>query len=206
MTKNEARKIIAVLIVSYPNFKPVDVELMTNTWAEMLEDFTYEQANLGLKAYIRSDTSGFAPSIGQLIEQINKFTHPEELNEMEAWALVSNALRNGYYHAEDEFGKLPSLVQKAVGNPSNIRNWAQTNNLSVENVIQSNFIKTYRLLVMREGENRKLPKNMQEMIEDVNKCVVVGHKVSLQIEEKGSNVATPMPDSFEEKLKEKWNR
>ena len=163
MTVNEARKIIAVMMVSYPNFKPIDTEIMATTWSDMLSDYSYEQINVALKAYIRTDTSGFAPSIGQLV---NKLTSAEpQLNEMEAWSLVSKAIRNGYYGAEEEFAKLPEVVQKAVGTPANLRAWAHTDEQSIENVVQSNFMRTYRTVVKRESECAKLPLSIKNLIE-----------------------------------------
>lgn len=162
MTVNEARKIIAVMMVSYPNFKPIDTEIMATTWADMLSDYSYEQINVALKAYIRTDTSGFAPSIGQLIGKLQTISNANtELNEMEAWALVSQALKNGYYGAEEEFAKLPELVQKAVGTPANLRAWAHTDESSIENVVQSNFMRTYRTVVKRESECAKLPDSLK---------------------------------------------
>ena len=165
MTVNEARKIIAVMMVSYPNFKPIDTEIMATTWADMLSDYSYEQINVALKAYIRTDTSGFAPSIGQLVGKLQMVSQTNELNEMEAWALVSQALKNGYYGAEEEFAKLPELVQKAVGTPANLRAWAHTDESSIENVVQSNFMRTYRTVVKRESECAKLPASIKNLIE-----------------------------------------
>ena len=84
---------------------------------------------------------------------------------MEAWALVSNALRNGTYGAVEEFEKLPEIVQKAVGSPENLRNWAQTDVGSVENVIQSNFIKTYRAELNRKSSISILPDKLKKLME-----------------------------------------
>jgi hypothetical protein len=165
VTVNEARKIIAVMMVSYPNFKPIDTEIMATTWADMLSDYSYEQINVALKAYIRTDTSGFAPSIGQLIGKLQTISNAnKELNEMEAWALVSQALKNGYYGAEEEFAKLPEVVQKAVGTPANLRAWAHTDESSIENVVQSNFMRTYRTVVKRESEYAKMPTSIKNLI------------------------------------------
>jgi hypothetical protein len=166
VTVNEARKIIAVMMVSYPNFKPIDTEIMATTWADMLSDYSYEQINVALKAYIRTDTSGFAPSIGQLIGKLQTISNANtELNEMEAWALVSQALKNGYYGAEEEFAKLPEVVQKAVGTPANLRAWAHTDEQSIENVVQSNFMRTYRTVVKREKEIKVMPSEVRNLIE-----------------------------------------
>jgi hypothetical protein len=135
----------------------------------MLEEYSYSQISMALKTYVHSDTSGFAPSIGQLINKLHEVQSPQELNEMEAWMLVSRALRNGYYGAVEEFNKLPPLVQKAVGSPDNLRNWALTDSKSIENVVQSNFMRTYRAVVNRAKEFQKMPKDIQALIESTNR-------------------------------------
>lgn len=168
MTRDETKKIIRIIADSYPNYKPSDISETIDVWSMMLEEYPYNQIAMALKAYILTDTSGFAPSIGQLV---NKLTSAEpQLNEMEAWSLVSKAIRNGYYGAEEEFAKLPEVVQKAVGNPANLRAWAHTDEQSIENVVQSNFLRTYRVVVKRENESLKLPDSLRNamMIERKN--------------------------------------
>lgn len=168
MVESETKKIIAVMMVSFPNYKPTNIDYTAKVWADMLEEYTYKQIDRALRAYIQTDTSGFAPSIGQLIDKVHTIEKPEQLSEMEAWSLVSRALRNGYYGAEQEFDKLPRIVQKAVGTPSQLRNWSQTSIESIENVIQSNFMRTYRAVVSREKEIEKMPVRIQEVIKTVN--------------------------------------
>lgn len=162
MTRDDIKKLLMRIESVFPNWKPqADLRFVVETWCEYLEEYTYEQVLTALKVYISTDTSGFAPSIGQLVDKIQNLTQPCELNEMEAWSLVGKALRNGYYGAEEEFAKLPAAVQKAVGNAANLRNWAQTDIESVENVIQSNFMRTYRAVVKREKEYQKLPESVR---------------------------------------------
>ena len=163
MTREEAKKIIMVMCTTYPNYHPDNLSDTVDVWTMMLEDFTYQEISLALKAYILTDTSGFAPSVGALVAKVRK---TNELNELEAWSMVSKALKNGTYGAEEEFAKLPPIVQKAVGAPSNLRQWAQTDADSVENVIQSNFIKTYRSAVKREQELQALPQNIRNALSD----------------------------------------
>lgn len=169
MTRDETIKLLMIIQSAYPNFKPPDKTVAVDTWYTMLKDMDYNVVQIGLRAYIASDTNGFAPSIGQLINTIYTTQNPQELNEMEAWALVSKALRNGYYGAVEEFDNLPPLVQKAVGSPDNLRNWSQTDTNSIENVVQSNFMRSYRLVVNRENEIKKMPADVRTLIENVNK-------------------------------------
>ena len=123
---------------------------------------------MALKAYILSDTSGFAPNIGQLVAKIRLLTKPQELSEMEAWSLVSKAIRNSGYNSVEEFAKLPPLVQKAVGTPDNLRNWAVSDYRTIESVIQSNFLRTYGTVVKRESEINCMPNEIKALIDKTN--------------------------------------
>ncbi len=168
MELKESRKLVASMMAMYPNYKPIDAEFTAQTWTEVLSDYSYQQVSVALKSYVRSDTSGFAPTPGQIIKTIQTITNPQTLTETEAWLLVSKALRNGYYGAEREFAALPPLVQKAVGSPSQLRNWSQTDLDSIENVVQSNFMRTYRIEVKRADEISRMSDDVQKHIAGVN--------------------------------------
>ncbi len=213
MTREETKKILMMVQASYPNFNPPDKTVTVDTWFLLLKDNEYLAIQQALMAYITTDTSGFAPSIGQLLDKLHTIQSPQELNEMEAWSLVSKALRNGYYGAVEEFNKLPPLVQKAVGSPDNLRNWSQTDTNSIENVVQSNFMRSYRLVVNRENEIKKMPADVRTLIEDVNKAsysAQIGVKnretIKLLSEDNKSqnkaNKCVPMPKEIKERIEQ----
>ncbi len=141
---------------------------------EYLSGYDYEQVKAALKAFVMTDSSGFAPSVGQLIEILDRLGNASELSEMEAWSLVSRALRRSLYYADEEYAKLPDVVQKAVGSPEMLRSWAETDMKSIENVVQSNFMRTYRQELTRSRELRKIPANVRALLEN---C---GHKPLLE--------------------------
>lgn len=165
MDREETKKIIRIMCASYPNYKPADISETIDVWTNMLSEYSYEHIAVALKSYIATDTSGFAPSIGQLIQKANSLVRKDgELNEIAAWTLVSKALQNGYYGAEEEFAKLPLLVQKAVGSPEQIRMWATTDEKSVETVIASNFMRAYKIELRRAEEFAKLPESIKNLL------------------------------------------
>ena len=197
----------------YPNYQVENKEFTINAWYSIIGDCDYKPIEKALRAYITTDTSGFAPSIGQLINKLHEVQSPQELNEMEAWLLVSKALRNGTYGAIEEFNKLPPLVQKAVGSPDNLRNWAQTDSESIENVVQSNFMRTYRTVVNRAKEYRKMPKDIQALIESTNRSsysAQIGSKnqqtIKLSLEDNKSQnkpiKGVPMPKEIKERIEQ----
>lgn len=219
MTREETVKIIRIMVDSYPNYKPNDISETVDVWNMMLEEYTYQQVSVVLKAYILSDNSGFAPSIGQLVDKMQSIQQPKELNEMEAWSLVSKAIRNGGYNSVEEFAKLPPIVQKAVGLPSQLRTWALDENYN-EEVVSSNFIKCYRAELARERELRKMPKGVRDMIEKVNEKshsgqieqkrqeMIESHNEMKQSEIKALEMkhdSVPMPEKYRKRLEDMWS-
>lgn len=168
MTREETVEIIHIICDCYPNFKPEDLSRTINAWQVMLEEYSCEQVAVALKAYITSNTSGFAPSVGEIVAKMQLVSQPQELDGMAAWGLVSKALRNGTYGAVEEFNKLPPLVRQAVGIPGNLKNWATSDCQTIETVIQSNFLRTYEVVVKRANEINRMPDNIKSLIEKTN--------------------------------------
>lgn len=165
MDREETKKIIRIICASYPNYKPADISETIDVWSNMLSEYSYEHIAVALKSYIATDTSGFAPSVGKLIQKANSLVGNGELNEIEAWTLVRKALRHDYEQAEKEFNKLPEMVQKAVGNPYQLCLWATSDIKSVETVIASNFMKTYKTEVQRAEEYARLPEDVKAIMQ-----------------------------------------
>ena len=111
MTRDEAKHLVMMVSAAYPNWKPMDLRGTVDTWAVMLQEYEYQFCVVALKTYILTDTAGFAPSIGQLVEKLQQATKREDIGELEAWSMVSKALRNSTYHAEEEFAALPAAQQ-----------------------------------------------------------------------------------------------
>nr|DAJ78237.1 MAG TPA: replisome organizer [Bacteriophage sp.] len=168
MTREETVKIIRIMCDCYPNYKPNNLSETVDVWQMMLDEYSYNQVSIALKAYVTSDTSGFAPSVGEIVAKIQLVSQPQELDGMAAWGLVSKALRNGTYGAVEEFNKLPLLVRQAVGMPDNLKNWATSDYQTIETVIQSNFLRTYETVVKRANEINRMPDNIKSLIEKTN--------------------------------------
>lgn len=188
MTMGEARKIVATLMVTYPNYNPVDEELAAKTWVEVAEDFTYSQISKGLNVYMRMSASGFAPTPGQVINTLYNISQPQQLNDMEAWSLVSKAIRNSSYHSAEEFKSLPPLVQKAVGLPSQLRTWALDEDYN-ESVVMSAFLRSYREAVLQNKDRAKIPKEIRAAIEKES-----GNSYLAQIEQERRRVIESLPE------------
>ncbi len=207
MTKTEVKKVIAVMMATYPNYKPINVDIVVEVWTDMLGRYTYEQVNMALKAYILSDISGFAPSIGQIVEKLQLFIGNEELNEMAAWGLVLKAMRNSIYHSEEEFAKLPPVVQKAVVSPGQLREWAMAEDVDGTwmNVTQSNFMRTYRAELSQEKTLEKLPPDILKLTGNSNEQtpVIQTNQETLSVSEErkiAEQSASPIPERLKERF------
>lgn len=164
MTEKEIRKILAIITVSYPNYRIADVNMTVKVWQTMLSGYSYQIAEKALYSYIASDESGFSPTIGQIISKINLLSTPQELNEMEAWSMVSKAICNSVYNFTEEYARLPPIIQKCVGSAEQLHSWAIDYHYN-ENVVSSNFMNCYRSEMKKKTEINKMPKEAKEMVE-----------------------------------------
>lgn len=201
VTREETVKIIRIMVDSYPNYKPNNISETVDVWCMMLDEYSYEQVAMGLKTYILSDTSGFAPAIGQIVDKIKTVSDPPQLNELEAWGLVDKAIRNSTYHAEEEFAKLPPIVQKAVGSPSQLFNWARSDIETLESVTQSNFLRTYRAVAKREDEVSRMPSEIRQSIQDNEPKMIIENNSTKVLKDKQKNYV-PMPDEVKARFEE----
>ena len=169
MTTQEAWKIIYVLKATYPHlykgYTVTELDNLVNAWGMVFEDYPYEVVSQGLKVFLASDTKGFPPSPGQVMECIIKITMPEsaDLSEGQAWAIVMKAVERGSVYAEEDFNKFPENIKKAVGSPSYLRRLATDSEFN-EGVEQSNFLRSYRTILHREREDAKIPVSVRQAI------------------------------------------
>lgn len=156
MNTDEFRIIAKTLKANYtePWFLPDDDSV--KIWMLALTDLDYKVASAAVAKCI--STREEPPKIATIRRMAAEIIAPpeENLGELEAWALVSRAIRNSYYGAEKEFDELPAPVQKAVGSPANLREWGQAQDESLT-VIQSQFQRAYRTVIARRKETAAMP-------------------------------------------------
>lgn len=172
MTRNEVQDLLAMIQGAYPNFNPANKSATVGAWTMALEDFDRNQIALAFKSYMRTNISGFAPTPGQLIELIQTVAHTQ-LGEIEAWTMVSKAIRNSTYNSESEFDKLPPLVQKALGSAAQLRIWAMDEGYN-ESVNSSNFMRSYRAVIEREKQMAKMPAEIKDLIQQTQALGIEG--------------------------------
>lgn len=136
-------------------------------WHDFFKDYPKEIVYAASKAFMATDTKGFMPNVGQIAEQIQRLKKPNEMAPAEAWALVTKALRNSTYGSREEFEKLPPEIQRAVGSPAQLREWAQMDTETVQSVIGSNFQRSFQIRQTRDRDLDKLPGDVRGLIGEV---------------------------------------
>lgn len=171
MDRLETADILSVLKAAYPQFynglNRTEANKIVDLWAEMFRDEPAAVVAVAVKSMIASRTNTFPPNIGEVKAQIVKMQTPDEMTEQEAWALVARAIANGIYSASEEFGKLPTGLQRLVGSPNQLREWATMDADAVQSVVASNFQRSYRTRRKQEKENLALPSSVRAMISAV---------------------------------------
>ena len=165
MTREETKKVLMIVDASYPNFKVDNPTETLNAWHYLLQDYNAEEIVTGLKFYIATSGSAFAPSVSELIAASKK---PKELqgeDAVTAWAQVRNAIRDSIYNAEEHYALLSDTAKKVVGSPSQLRSWGQMEGKEIDSVVASNFKRNYEVVQKREREISSLPQNIRDLIE-----------------------------------------
>ena len=168
MDIEESRRIMAAIRTAYPtyyhNMSESELIQAVKLWAEMFEDDPAHDVAAAVKAYMATDTKGFPPSIGQIKAKMQTIGTPDHLPETVAWALVRKAIADSIYHANERFDALPETVRACV-TPDLLREWAMDESAS-EQVIASNFMRSYRQAVKYQKELDALPEDVKKLIED----------------------------------------
>ena len=179
MNKKEAAQIISIMQANYPDsFKGKTDEMMMascsygNIWLIATDDAN--EVMSAVMAHMAADTNRFMPPVGVIKDRLYKLRQPDEMTEQEAWGLVAKALRNGIYGAQAEFDKLPPSVQRIVGSPNQLREWAVMDADAVQSVVASNFQRSYRVRVKSERDYQALPSSVRAAIGDISSRFMLG--------------------------------
>jgi hypothetical protein len=163
MNKKETAQIIATLKEYYPkDFTSTDLVTKVEAWYLVLKDYDYYVIQNAVISFVAKDTKGFPPVVGQLIDQATSISKEQEKTELEAWEMVYKAICNSAYNSAEEFNKLPSEIQRAVGSADMLKSWSQLDIEQVQTVIQSNVMRSYKVASKQKKEYDVLPENVKK--------------------------------------------
>ncbi len=187
MNREETLAIMSVLKAAYPAYykglNRNDAESVVNLWTEMFCEESAQVVAVAVKAHIASDNKGFPPHIGAIKDAIAKLKQPDQMTALEAWEHVRHAMRgasmspssctyiggvtDGKTTAERNFEKMPELVQRIVGNPGQLAQWADMDAEVVNSVISSNFQRSFNARAAHERELLTLPSDVRNAMQQI---------------------------------------
>lgn len=168
MDRSETLRILAVLKAAYPNFykdmNRGEGEGIVSLWTEMFSDEPYQLVAAAVKALITSSPNPFPPVIGQVKEKMQQLTKPDVMTEQEAWNRVFVCLNRCGYNYVEEFDRLPQDIKQVVSSPSQLHEWAMMDTPTLQSVVASNFMRSYRARAAANREYMRLPSDVREFV------------------------------------------
>jgi hypothetical protein len=169
MTRQEALAIMAMLKTAYPSFykdfSKEELNAAVNLWATMFSQEPIQVVTEAIKALMC--TLKYPPTIADVKEKIELLTQPARMTEMEAWHLVKKAMNTSDFVSA--FRSLPPEIRRIVGSPDQLKEWAYMDIETVNSVIQSNFMRSFRVVAEREREFTKLPESAKQLMIEASK-------------------------------------
>lgn len=178
MTRNDSKKLMAVITAAYRNFykdiSTIELEAQYDLWASIFADYEYSSVDNALMSYIATDKQGYPPVPGKIMDmmyKLNEIVNNDKYpNEIDAWSMVYKAISNSTYNSAQEFDKLPEIIKKTINSPAYLRELALTEDFN-SGVESSNFKKVYRATIDREKEVAKIPKQVLEIQQQALKSI-----------------------------------
>ena len=168
MNKTETVQVITLLAGNYDSIAKKDnaqKQLMINTWQECLGDLDYKLVLQAVKKTIIE--SPYPPTIHDIRKNAIELTSPTtQKTAIEAWNEAYKMICNGSYMTQEEFERHSSEVQKFFGSPAQLRAYATNVDFNMD-VVRSNFLKQYDVIVNREKQQKLIPKPMQDFIKQL---------------------------------------
>ena len=157
MMLDDVIKALALVKAAYPAFYAKmtarDAENVIALWADMFADDDPRVIALAVKDCIATH-DGYPPSIAaiknrakQLVRDASDAPGIDDL-----WALFARACSNGIYGAQEEFNKLPPVLQRFAGSPRALYDYAMMDGDTFNSVVRGQFYK--RVQAMQEQEER----------------------------------------------------
>lgn len=180
MTRDEFRQIANILNAAYSEkgYTFINGKEQAEGWYETLADLDFRICKKAVLNIIT--TSEKAPKVATIRNAYFELTSASSgMSEGEAWAMVRDGIRNGTYGATEEFNKFPPEIQRAVGDPVALSEWAMMSSDEVETIIHSQFLRSYREEKEIEKKNQAIGLigakrgSMAELAEKVAKMLEV---------------------------------
>lgn len=162
MKKSEMVQVITLLAGNYEtiaNKSQAQKEMMLNTWYECLGDLEYQLVLQAVKKTIIE--SPYPPTIHEVRKNAIEMITPKIATAVDAWDECYRMICNGNYMTQEQFDSHSEICKRFLGSISQLRAYSSNTDFNMD-VVRSNFLKQYDVLVKREEEQKMLPQQMQD--------------------------------------------
>lgn len=193
MTLEETARVMDLLADNYPWFykgkHAGKRETALVLWADAFQDEGVDMVLAAVRAMISIKENDHAPTPGEVKSFLRRIKEPEEMTEMEAWGLVSGAAKNALYASREEFDRLPPALQRMVGTPEQLRAYAMMDAQTLESVVGSNFMRSFKVRQRRERELDMLPESLRAALGLMGERMKLPEAGPVPIDERNKNAA-----------------
>ena len=201
MNMRETAELLAVIGNAYPALnRDRDPAANVRYWQTLFADDPAAEVNAAFLAWAAADEKGFPPTPGMLRAKLATLRNPQgDQSEQEAWALVRRALRNSLYGYEREYAALPETIRLVLGEARILQDWAMMDAETVDSVVASNFMRSYRARAVHVKELQALPAQAREVFGAVAEALRLPEdyrRDSLPAPERGEPEAPINPDGW----------
>lgn len=168
MDKKDILECLSLLKVAYPyiyrDISDGDAKALVNLWSFSFADSDPQTVKFAVSELIKR--SSYAPSIADIRDYISSM---EDIasgtpSDSQMWSILLRAVRNGYYNFREEFEKLPDELKAYVGQPEQLRAWAQIDESIFNSVHQSNFMKNFKASRQRVKDSKLLSPEVKQLL------------------------------------------
>ena len=163
-------KIVAMIET---NWQPVkDQDAAYDLWASAFRDDPFELVQTAVMALIQTDPGEFRPTIAKVRRKMHDMVYGRNISETEAWLLVKNSLNEAQQGPETLRGaksawqKLPEDIRKLV-TPKQLLDWNSVEAETLDTVIQSNFMRSYRDIRDRRYEKEAMSASLLRQVKAI---------------------------------------
>lgn len=174
MTENDA---IVILAMIEANWQPVkNQQAAIDVWASCFRDDPIELVQTAVLALIQTSRSEFRPTIGMVRQKMRDIVYGEQMSETEAWLAIKRALPKAQESPEtlggarEAWANLPEMLQKLV-TPKQLRDWNSVETETLDTVIQSNFLRSYREIRDRKAEKEAMMRSTAADIKAIREAL-----------------------------------
>lgn len=168
MNKMETTQVITLLAGNYNSIADKSKEqkqMMIETWYACLGDLDYQLVLQAVKKTIIE--SPYPPTIHDIRKNAMELVNSsKKRTPIEAWNEAYKMICSGAYMTQEQFEQYSPETRKFFGSVNQLRAYATNTEFNMD-VVRSNFLKQYELIVERENKQKLLPQKMQNMIEQL---------------------------------------